>query len=52
MTCWEMFTGGQAPYAGTKPSSLLSLLQDGERLETPRNSACSTDMYGEFVQSQ
>ena len=52
MTCWEMFTGGQAPYAGTKPSSLLSLLQDGERLETPRNSACSTDMYGKFVQSQ
>ena len=47
MTCWEIFTGGQAPYAGTKPSSLLSLLQEGERLEIPKNSACSDDMYEE-----
>ena len=45
VTCWEIFSGGQAPYAGTKPSSLLSLLQEGERLKIPKNSACSDDMY-------
>ena len=44
VTCWEIFTGGQAPYAGTKPSSILSLLQEGERLESPKNSACSNDV--------
>ena len=43
MTCWEIFSGGQIPYAGTKPSSLLSLLQDGERLKIPKNLACGSD---------
>ena len=44
ITCWEVFTGGQSPYAAIKPSSILGLLQQGERLEIPNNSACSNDM--------
>ena len=44
VTCWEIFTGGQAPYTGIKPSAVLTLLQQGERLEIPNNSACSQEM--------
>ena len=49
MTCWEIFTGGLAPYVGIKPSSLLTLLQQGERLQIPNNSACSTEMLANKV---
>ena len=45
MTCWEIFTGGQVPYAGVKPLSLKILFQEGKRLEKPDNSACSSEMY-------
>ncbi len=44
VTCWEIFTAGQIPYAGTRPSSLLTLLQHGERLPTPVNAACDEEM--------
>ena len=44
VTCWEVFSGGRIPYAAIKPSSILGLIQQGDRLEMPDNSACSDDM--------
>ena len=39
--CWEIFTGGKAPYAGVHPLALIEMLEDGHRLNKPRNAACS-----------
>ena len=44
VTCWEVFSGGQIPYTAIKPSSILGLIQQGDHLEMPTNSACSDDM--------
>lgn len=45
VTSWEVFTGGTIPYGGISPLALLQLLQDGERLSKPRNSACTDEMW-------
>ena len=45
VTCWEIFTGGQVPYDGIRPTSLKTELQGGKRLEKPNNTACSDEMY-------
>lgn len=50
VTCWEIFSGGQIPYTGSKPSSILNLIQDGERLKIPKNSVCSSDEYSVMLQ--
>ena len=44
VTCWEIFTGGQAPYAGIRPSTILTFLQEGDRLKTPSNAACNSEL--------
>ena len=44
ITCWEIFSGGQAPYAGISPTAVLTLLQNGDRLEAPNNTACDKEM--------
>ena len=45
ITCWEIFSGGKAPYAGVDPLSLAQLLENGQRLDKPLNAACSDSMY-------
>ena len=42
--CWEVFTGGQIPYSGICPITLLQLLCSGKRLSKPMNPACSEEM--------
>ena len=44
VTCWEIFTGGKIPYPAVDPMSLMKLLENGQRLEKPSNSACSRKM--------
>ena len=44
ITCWEIFSGGQVPYAGINPTAILTLLQNGDRLEVPNNTACDNEM--------
>ena len=44
ITCWEIFSGGQVPYAGISPTAILTLLQNGDRLEAPNNNACDEEM--------
>ena len=44
VTCWEVFSGGMIPYGGISPMALLHLLQNGERLSKPPNSACTNRM--------
>lgn len=44
VTCWEVYSGGKAPYAGVDRLSLIHMLEDGGRMEKPRNSACSDSM--------
>ena len=45
MTCWEVFSGGKAPYAGVHPLELRNKLEAGSRLEKPYNLACTDMMY-------
>ena len=49
VTCWEVFTCGRVPYSGITPLSLLGALRNGERLDTPNNTACSDEMYGIII---
>ena len=44
VTCWEIFTGGKIPYPAMDPMSLMKLLENGQRLEKPSNSASSRKM--------
>ena len=44
VTCWEIFTGGKIPYPAVDPTSLMKLLENGQRLEKPSNVACSRKM--------
>ena len=45
VTMWEIFSGGHNPYPAVDPMSLPQLLKDGQRLNTPQNTACSPEMY-------
>jgi hypothetical protein len=45
VTMWEVFSGGKSPYPGTNPVTLVQMLEEGERLPKPYNSACSDKMY-------
>jgi len=45
ITCWEIFSGGKAPYPGVDPLSLVQLLETGQRLNKPVNSACPDEMW-------
>ena len=37
--------GGKSPYPGTNPTTLVQMLENGERLPKPYNAACSDEMY-------
>ena len=45
VTCWEVFTLGKTPYPALDPPTLLRMVKEGHRLETPDNMACSPEMY-------
>ena len=34
VTCWEVFNGGKAPYAGVDSTDLVCHLESGKRLES------------------
>ena len=44
VTCWEIFTAGKMPYPAVDPTTLVEMLERGERLKNPPNSACSDEM--------
>ena len=44
VTCWEVFSLGKNPYPGVDAFSLIRYLDGGERLDKPRNIACSEEM--------
>jgi len=44
VTCWEVFSVGEIPYPNLHPRQVLNMLEEGERMERPRNIACSEDM--------
>jgi len=44
VTCWELFTGGRIPYPGVDPVSLPNLLENGLKLDKPRNAACNEEL--------
>ena len=44
VTCWEVFMAGKIPYPAVDPMSLLKMLEGGQRLEKPPNTACSTEV--------
>jgi len=44
VTCWEVFMAGRTPYPAVDPTSLLKMLESGQRLEKPPNSACATEV--------
>lgn len=44
ITCFEIFSGGQVPYAGISLTAILTLLQNGDQLEAPNNTACDKEM--------
>ena len=46
VTCWEIFTGGRIPYPGVDPMTLPRLLENGLKLEKPKNTACSEELWG------
>ena len=45
VTCWEVFNGGKNPYPGMNPYSVAQMIESGERLQKPSNTACSEEMY-------
>ena len=45
VTCWEVFNGGKNPYPGLNPYCVAEMIQRGERLQKPSNTACSDEMY-------
>ena len=45
---WEIFSGGKSPYPGTNPTTLVQMLENGERLPKPYNAACSDEMYASY----
>ena len=44
VTCWEVFMAGKIPYPALDPTSLLKLLESGQRLEKPSNAACAAEV--------
>ena len=44
VTCWEVFTCGKIPYPAMDPPTLLKYLEAGNRLNKPKNEACSDEM--------
>lgn len=49
VTCWEVYSGGKAPYGGLSPMSIPKLLEEGHRMNQPNNNACSETMYNEMM---
>ena len=45
VTCWEVFNGGKNPYPGMNPYTVAQMIDSGERLQKPINTACSEEMY-------
>ena len=45
VTCWEIFSTAKTPYPGIHPTSLITQLENGERLPKPNNAACCDAMY-------
>ena len=41
---WEIFSGGKSPYPATNPVTLNQMLERGERMPKPYNTACTKDM--------
>jgi len=44
VTCWEVFMAGKIPYPAVDPTSLLNMLESGQRLEKPANAACAAEV--------
>ena len=44
VTMWEIFSGGKTPYPGTDPRTLLRMLEKGERMPQPYNTACTDEL--------
>jgi hypothetical protein len=44
VTCWEVFNGGKNPYPGMSPYTVVQMIESGERLQKPKNAACSEEM--------
>lgn len=45
VTLWEIYNGGKTPYTGIQMAELSRKLEDGYRMEKPRNAACTEQMY-------
>jgi len=41
---WEIFSGGKSPYPGIDPLTLMQLLEAGQRMRKPTNSACTDEL--------
>jgi serine/threonine protein kinase len=45
VTCWEVFTCGAVPYPGLNPLNVQRELKLGRRLERPKNTVCSDEIW-------
>ncbi len=43
--CWEVFTLGKSPYPGMSSKEVVDLIDSGERMDPPKNLACTKDTY-------
>ena len=41
VTCWEVFSAGKTPYPGIHPLTVINMIEEGYRMEKPRNVACT-----------
>ena len=44
VTCWEVFSAGKTPYPGVHALSVIKMIDEGYRMDKPRNSACTEEM--------
>ena len=44
VTCWEIFTAGKTPYQALDAPTLLRMVREGHRLESPDNLTCAPEM--------
>ena len=44
ITCWEVFSAGKTPYPGIHPLKTINMVDEGYRMEKPKNEACDNKM--------
>ena len=44
VTCWEIYSGGKTPYPGIDSPTLVDMLENGRRMDKPKNAACHEAM--------